>query len=78
MSEGLFSSGPWVGFYSDGPGDRHRTDRYRIGIGVHGACTDSSSYRALKIREIDISIVVLATEADQRSRLADGELLWFD
>lgn len=26
MSESLFPSGPWVGFYNYGPGERHRMD----------------------------------------------------
>ena len=26
MSDGLFPSGPWTGFYNYGPGDRHRMD----------------------------------------------------
>ena len=26
MSEALFPSGPWVGFYNYRPGDRHRMD----------------------------------------------------
>ena len=26
MSEGLFPSGPWTGFYNYRPGDRHRMD----------------------------------------------------
>lgn len=26
MSDSLFPSGPWVGFYNHGPGERHRMD----------------------------------------------------
>ncbi len=30
MSEDLFPSGPWVGFYNYGPGDRHRMDLHLV------------------------------------------------
>ncbi len=34
MSDDGFSSGPWVGFYNSGPGDRHRMDlRLDFGVG---------------------------------------------